>query len=339
MKMGAAAIHESVGRTLLLILALLFLSADLWSTPEITSYRDIPGPEDMVLDPSQGSPRLLVSSSDRRYGEIPGEIYEISTDSGSVRPMARRGEPGGFIFDPHGLDLSLENNGEYLLYVITHWEEGEEEKHAVLRYRVLADVLEFDRIYKDDLLVSPNDLSALPGGLIYVSNDSSGGGKILETILGLKHSTVVYYDGASWSVSAERIAMANGIVAHPDVVYVSATRENKVYAFSRNGAGDLSDKRVLAKIKGPDNITAYGDTLIVAGHTKSIALSRHLSASKDPPSSPTSIFIIDPKNGEVGLLFENKGDLISAGSVGVITGGELYVGQIMDPFVISLPLD
>ena len=328
-----------MNRATVLIPAFLFLAAALLADPGFSRYGDIPGPEDMVLDPSQGTPRLLVSSSDRRFGEAAGEIYEISTDSGSVRPIPRLGEPGGFVFDPHGLDLTLEDTGEYLLYAIIHWEEGEVEKHAVLRYRVLADALEFDRIFTDDLLVSPNDLAALPGGYIYVSNDSSGGGQMLETILGLKRSTVVYYDGASWSVAADRIAMANGIVASRDVVFVSATRENKVYAFSRNSAGDLYDKRVLAKIKGPDNITAFGESLIVAGHTRNIALARHLSASKNPPPSPTTIFTVSPTNGEVELLFEDNGDIISAGSVGVITGGELYIGQIMDPFVVSLPLN
>jgi len=316
----------------------LFLMANLWAESGISKYDDIPGPEDMVLDTSQGSPRLLVSSSDRRHGLIPGQIYSVSVETGSVFSMPRQGEPGDFGFEPHGLDIVRANEDSCLLYVITHWVEGEAEKHAVLRYRILSDALEFDRIYTDDLLVSPNDLSALPGGEIYVSNDSSGRGKILETVLGLKCSTVVYYDGDSWSVAADRIAMANGIVANPEVVYVAATREHKVYAFTRDGSGVLSDKRVLAKIKGPDNITVYENNLIVAGHTKSIALSRHLSASANPPPCPTSLFIIDLESEEVEPLFNDNGEIISAGSVGIITGGELYIGQIMDPFIISLPL-
>jgi arylesterase / paraoxonase len=324
---------------MLCIAVYLLLTVRLWAVPGVTHYRNIPGPEDMVIDTSLGSPRLLVSSSDRRHGVIPGEIYEVSIESETVRSLERRGEPEDLVFNPHGLDLVREDDGRYLLYVITHWEEEAGKKHAVIRYRVLLDSLEFDRIYKDDLLVSPNDLSALPGGAIYVSNDSSGKGKILETALALKRSTVVYFDGDSWSVVADRLAMANGIAAFPGEVYVAATREHKVYAFTRDASGALNDKRVLAKIKGPDNVTVYRNRLIVAGHRKSIALSRHLSASQDPPPSPTAVFSVGLDTGEVQLLFDDNGEVISAGSVGIINGGTLYIGQIMDPFVIAHPLD
>ena len=49
--------------------------------------------------------------------------------------------------------------------------------------------------------------------------------------------------------------------------------------------------------------------------------------------------MIDLETEEAGLIFKDNGEVISAGSVGIITGGELYIGQIMDPFIISLPLD
>ncbi|MBN1686702.1 MAG: SMP-30/gluconolactonase/LRE family protein [Spirochaetales bacterium] len=329
---------SAAGRILLAVLSML-TAGTVYAETGITVLNGIPGPEDIVIDNYHDFPRLLVSSTDRRYGAVAGEIYEVVIDTGLIRPLKRTGEPEGLVFNPHGLDIVEEEKGRILLYVITHWENNEGEKHAVVRYRVFPDRLFFERLYSDDLLASPNDLAALPDGTIYVSNDSSAGGGMFEMALGLKRSSVVYFNGEAWSVAAGKIAMANGIEAFPGVVYVSATRENRVYAFDRRTSGELTEKRVLARIKGPDNISVWGEYLIVAGHAKTIALARHLSASGNPPPSPTAIHSINRRTGETRLEFSDAGNIISAGSVGVVFDGHLYVGQIMDPFVVSLRLE
>ena len=299
----------------------------------------IPGPEDMVVDSSNSVPRLLVSSTDRRLGGTPGEIYEVMLDSGTVRALTRAGEPDDFVFHPHGIDIVEDEKSEVILYVIIHWQEGGGEKHAIVRYRVMPDALLFQRLYTDELLVSPNDLSVLPDGRIYVSNDSSGKGGMFETIIGLKRSTLLYFDGEQWSVAADRIAMANGIVAFQDSVYLSATRENRVYRFRRERSGRLVEKEAVARIKGPDNISVWNGYLIVAGHRKSLALARHLGASKNPPESPTTLYQIDMDTKNVQILFSDDGSTISAGSVGVHYDGNIYIGQIMDPFIVSVPIE
>ena len=324
--------------TLLVIAVFLTVACATAAASDTVVYDGMLGPEDMVLDLYHGEPRLLVSSSDRSLGAAPGEIYALSTVTGDVAALPRKGEPEGLAFNPHGLDLVGNPADGVSLYVITHWIENDIEHHAVLRYSVTDDHLHFERLYESDLLVSPNDLSALPDGTMYVSNDSSGAGGMLELILSLKRSTVVYYDGTEWTVAAERIAMANGIVALPDRVYVAATRENRIYEYRRDAGGLLTGKRVLARVKGPDNMSVSGASLIVASHAKSIALARHLSAEGSRPLSPTNIYRIDPTTGSRTSLFSDTGKAISAASVGV-EQGRLYIGQIMEPFVLSVPLD
>jgi hypothetical protein len=318
---------------------LLLLFQVVYAHPAVTVIDGIAGPEDIVVDSYSTPPRLLVSSTDRRFGERPGAIYEVVPGSGAIRVLERTGEPSGLIFNPHGIDIVENENGEVILYVIIHWEEGDNEKHAVIRYQVLPDALSFERLYTDELLVSPNDLSALDDGTIYVSNDSSGKGGMFETIIGLKRSTLVYFDGERWSVAADRIAMANGIAAFQDCVDLAATRENRVYRFGSERSGRLVEKETAARIKGPDNISVWNGSLIVAGHRKSLALARHLSASKNPPESPTTLYQIDMETDEVHTLFSDGGDIISAGSVGVHYDGNIYIGQIMDPFIISVPVE
>lgn len=328
----------AISRSMFLAL-LFFLAGVVYANPETMMIDGLPGPEDIAVDSFGDTPRLFVSSTDRREGIKAGEIFEVPAETGAARPLPRAGEPDGLIFNPHGIDIMQDDRGDIFLYAIIHWREDGGDKHAVVRYQVSSDLLIFDQIYTDPLLVSPNDLSVLSDGTMYVSNDASGRGGMFETVLGLKRSTVVFFDGSKWSVAADGIAMANGIAVFPDVVYLSATRENRVYVFKREQSGGLTDKQVLARIKGPDNISVFGNSLIVAGHRKSLALARHLGASKHPPSSPTTIYQIDTGTNEMGILFTDNGDLISAGSVGVISGGCLCIGQIMDPFVLCVPVE
>ena len=323
----------------------VFVFAILWgifqisAAPGVTAVSGIPGPEDLVLDIHHGPPRLLISSTDRRGGIVPGQIYIVDVATGEVKPIRRLGEPFGFAFFPHGIDLVEDNDGTFYLYVINHWRAAKTERHGVARYRVARDALFFEGLWEDPLLVSPNDLAALPNGSIYVTNDSSQKGGMLELILGLRQSNVVYFDGVGWREVAGKIAMANGIAIISDKVYVAATRENRVLEYHRAEDGSLSSRRVLAKVKGPDNFSILQGNLIVAAHEKSIALSRHLSSSSSPPPSPTAIYLIDVETGQKKSIFRDSGVYISAGSVGVVYQRNLYIGQIMDPFIVSAMLD
>ena len=156
----------------------------------------IPGPEDIVVDTSGGVSRLLVSSSDRRGRGIPGEIFTVGCSTLEKTVLPRKGGPQGSTFNPHGLSLTLDESGRTLLYVINHAsdKEGEKTIRSVLVYTVEPDRLVLEETLKSPLLTSPNDLFALPDGTVYVSNDSSAEGGLMELILGLKRSTVVRYD-------------------------------------------------------------------------------------------------------------------------------------------------
>ena len=49
-----------------------------------------------------------------------------------------------------------------------------------------------------------------------------------------------------------------------------------------------------------------------------------------------------PLHGRTGVkteIFRDNGTAISAGSVGIVYRGKLYVGQIMEPFVLEILLD
>jgi len=319
-------------------LALLLVGcANLPAAPVWTcnSVPGIPGPEDFVLDRWSTPPRLIVSSDDRRNPENPGKIVTVCLSGGLVTELPRRGEPAGLVLHPHGVDLVRFRDGTLQLFVISHPHRGQGDE-SVIQYRLEQDHLVFQRRYSGSHLASPNDLAARPDGSFYVCNDSSARGGMLELILGLRRSTVVYYDGrGAWSVAAERLAMANSIVVDGSRAYVTATRANRVYAYTVGEDGRLSQRRDLARIKGPDNLILEEGELLVAAHVDTVAFMGH---ARDPGKrSPSTVYSVDTASGAVSTLFQDDGRRISGASVALRFEGILYLGQVFESFLLKCP--
>jgi sugar lactone lactonase YvrE len=309
--------------------------APIWSCNTIPG---IPGPEDFALDRWSDPPRLIVSSDDRREPENPGKIVSVCLSGGLVTELSRRGEPAGLALHPHGVDLIRLDDGSLQLFVISHPKPGQggERGESVIQYRLERDQLVFQRRYQDAHLVSPNDLAARSDGSFYVCNDSSARGGMLELILGLRRSSVVYYDGqGSWSVAAEGLAMANSAAIDGRTVYVSATRANRVYAYTIGPGGVLTDRRELARIKGPDNLILEGSELLVAAHVDTLAFMRH--ARDAAKRSPSTVYVVDTHSGVASTLFADDGSRISGASVALRFEGALYLGQVFESFLLKCP--
>ena len=323
---------------------LCLLALGLMSCSSIKPYdrgepavlRGLPGPEDMVLDSLSGQPRLLVSSADRRGHSQEGRIFSVDFTTFTAVSLPRLDEPEGLSFNPHGISLVRSGTGRTLLYVINHRSDREDQsRHSILVYEVLPNHLVFTEELTSPLLVSPNDLCALPDGSIYVSNDSSGKGGMMELILSLKRSTVVHYDGSGkWTVAAEKLAMANGIQAEGKTLYLAVTRENAVYTCPINDDGTLGPRSLLARVKGADNITLDKGYLYAAGHLKDLALAGHMQ--NPDKKAPSTVFRIDSNSGDSTIVFQDDGSLISAASVAVPHNGSLYIGQIADDGIVRV---
>jgi hypothetical protein len=322
---------------LLMLFPLAAAGADDPTAPgSYERFEPIPGPEDMDYD--RWNNRIIVSSQDRRNTEMPGNLYGLDPENGIIGVLRRANEPPDFAFHPHGISIVQSDDGSLLLYVIVHGEETDEEtSHSIAVYEVNTEGLTLLEILEDPLLESPNDLAAYPDGRLYVSNDSSKDGGMMEMLLGLKRSSVVFYDGnGSWKRVATRLAMANGVAVDGDTVYVAATRDNRVFSFTAEADGDLSDKKRIVKIKGPDNFYLDKDKLYVASHEKMFKLFAHFSNPEK--HSPSRLYGIDLTTNRKELVFHDEGGLISAVSVGIPLGDSVYLGQIFDPFVLRITI-
>lgn len=239
-------------------------------TPAPSCWRigSVPGPEDLVVDRTGRTPRLLVSSQERRgKPSPPGAIYAVSTDGAvAARPLPIEGRDN-CSFHPHGISL-VERDGESLLYVINHHEaEDTSPRRSCLPggerlarhgaaftslevFRVGKNRLRFvQRLADPEVLTHGNDLVALPNGDVYVTSPPSGGqGALLEYMgieAGSDRSRVIEFrcreQRAHRCVGDFRTLATvgryvNGIEAREldggeRLVYVASSFENALYEF------------------------------------------------------------------------------------------------------------
>lgn len=293
-----------------------------------------PGPEDFVLDVWHGAPRLLVSSHDRRNPETSGDIYWFDINTEASGKMPRTGDPEKIAaFKPHGMDIR-HSGGRTLLYVILHDPYARNKRHenAVSMYEVGNDSLQFVRLLEDaDHLWSPNDLSVLPSGDIYVTNDVRGN---LDLYLRTSASEIAYYDKSleTWRVVADEMAFANGILAEPDCVYVTAMFDAKLLAFPREKDGSLGLPETVVSFKGGDNIMRYKDSLLITAHYDDLAFLGHMKDSEKP--SPSIVFVVRPEMNTKNAVYVNAGEMISAASTAMIFKDKLYISQVFEPYIV-----
>jgi hypothetical protein len=290
------------------------------------------GPEDFLLDKWHTKPRLLISSHERREPERYGDIYSYDMKTGYSEKMKRTGEPENLAtFQPHGMDIRQEN-GNTLLYVILHdlYNRSTRDENGIAIYRVLDNELVFQELLVDEIFLwSPNDISVLDNGEIYATNDYRSE---LDIYLRKKTSHVVHYSvqKKSWSVVASDLSFANGILALPDRVYVAATRSDKLIEYSRKEDGTLGTERIIAQIKGLDNIMPYGKQLLVAAHFDDLAFFRHHKDEEVP--APSVVFLINPEDSVPDeskmVVYADDGRQISAASTAFVYEDKLYISQV-----------
>ena len=336
-----------VGNSIELPTLLLFLLfspfAPLISSPLSRSYLPSPsspyptfrllesgyGPEDIVVDSLHNPPRLLISCASRR-AEYPvyGEIESIQPNSNTRLVMKRIGDPEGLAFRPHGISLIQAGEIQYL-YVITH--DDKNERHPIIQYQIEDDELIFIRMLESKLLVSPNALQAFPDGSLVVCNDAAVRNSMKEKIYMQKKGNVLFYDGqGNWTIAALSLGMPAGLTGIGNQIFVSATLENKLYSYNLRD-GQLLDKKLVCRIKGPDNIRISHDKLIITSHSKPIKFIFH--TKKKSRHSPSLVVLVDPASGKQIRLFYDNGKQINAASVAVMFNNQLVIGQIFEPFI------
>lgn len=288
------------------------------------------GPEDIVLDIKNN--RILVSCDNRR-DEVPpsGAIYSIDLVSDVSTSLPIISLPD-IPFHPHGFDLQTINGIDYL-FVINHYRDATY-TNSVLQLKVNKNSLEFIKEYKHPLLISPNDLTVLPNGGFYFSNDRNSS-NVLDLLLDPTSGSVVYCNGIdSWKKVDSLIAFPNGLFYEDNSLYLSTSRNKALYKYEITSSGDLINKSTLSTINGMDNLSLYNDELLVSVHPDEnrFALLSLLPSIK----SPSATYAIHKQTGKSRQLFYDSGNIISGASTSIIYNNSLYLAQVFDGFVLKV---
>lgn len=304
--------------------------------PEKTEYSEcnsIPtaeGPEDIAQGSLGGKPVIYISAHERRQWIHPGNIYVMDVQSKEVRPLKRSNEPNDLFFAPHGIDL-YKKGGKELLYVITHGKERDGADHRVLIYETSLTELKFIKQIQSPLIISPNDLAIDANGNFFIANDSKKRGSFWEVFWGLKRSSIVYCDiqkETDCKIVAKDMAFANSIAIMNNDVYISVTREGKVYRFKKQNDNMLTEKTFIAEAQNADNLFWHGNDLLVGAHTSDYKFLRHSKGAH--VKSPGIIWRINVQSGQKNAVYANDGTQISAPSGGFIMGETLYISQVFN---------
>lgn len=296
-----------------------------------------PGPEDLVHDYFQGRNRLLISCNSRdgvtEYGEI--EAWDLGSADTISHVLPRIGYPEGLPFNPHGIDL-IWREGNVYLYAVNHYRD-EADRSSVVIFRVESGALIFEKEVANDLIATPNAVSAHSNGGFYVTNDgTSTTPALLEFLMNNFNGSVAYcdYDG-NCSTVAGGLTYPNGISWQGDDLYVATSAHKAIFRYDVFAPDSLSDKEKIARGLGFDNLRLYeNDWMITTQHTDLGAFLLHAFAGN--ARSPFKVLAMDRATGELVPLFYSDGSFMSSASTGLLIGNELFIAQVFEPFILKI---
>ncbi len=296
------------------------------------------GPEDMVLDRSQETPRLLISCTARRETQQPfGEIVSYSPSTGKVDTLTRTGMPDSLCFQPHGILLDSKTYPP-LLYAISH--EHDEGFHPVYVWEVGETTLEFRELIASELLHSPNAVTLGPGGEMFVVNDAGERDNMMEKIFRLNRANIVRLernDNGDWeaTVAAEGLGMPAGINRIGNTLYAGDAVNHLLHVYEIVGR-ELVVREPVEGLRGNDNIRVIDNKLYTTGHVKPLKFVAHTRAPRK--LSPVEVWEYDPAQEKLTSLYYTDGSKISAGSTALLLNGTLYISQVFEPFILEVDL-
>ena len=236
-------------------------------------------------------------------------------------------------FRPHGVSLYIDGDGRRSLFVINHpVNRGSEPELVELFEETEPGRFRHVRTFTDELIASPNDIVAVGPAQFYVANDSNSG-----------LTQLVYIDGDDARAVADDIASGGGINVSADglTLYVAETSGKAIRVMRRNpNDGSVETIGQIDVGTSPDNIDIAADgSLWIGAHSNIVALVMHFIMGADAPSQVLRMEVDNDGNGTFEEIYLNRGDEISAGSVGVTYGNKLLIGSITARKILICEMD
>lgn len=302
----------------------------------INTYRNMPGPEDMQLD--YFSDNLFISAATRRpKGNIEQNpnrfrdgIYLLNIEDDQAPELIPNNYQGEF--HPHGISLLRKDTTLYV-FAVNHNNAGDFVESFMFNNGTLEHLVS----YSSPAMCCPNDLIATDIDKFYVTNDHGtkrGFMRVLEDYLRIPRSSLLYFDGESYSKAAGPFNYANGVNMSNDRsrLYLATTTGSSIIIFDVNNDGSLTRKSTTDLGTGVDNIDVDKEgNLWIAAHPKLLNFVKHVKDSTI--YSPSQVFKLTPKDDydfDVEEVYLNDGSDISGSSVALSYRNELFIGVVLD---------
>jgi len=289
--------------------------------------------EDIQIDRERGFAylsvidRMALTTGDNVQGTI------LRLDLNADTPSLHRAliDPPGH-FRPHGLSLHIDENGQRSLIAINHpVDRGVGQDLVELFQEDQPGQFRHVETFVTELLTNPNDLVAVGARQFYVAQDN---GAARDGSL----TKLVYFDGEKGTVVANDIASGGGINVSPDGgrLYVAETGGQRVLVLNRNrDDGSVEEVARVPLGTSPDNIDIAEDgSLWIGAHSSLPSLVLHFIIGADAPSQVLRVEIDDTGEAKIEEVYLNRGEEISASSVGATYGNRLLIGSITAPKIL-----
>uniref|UniRef100_A0A8C1R8U3 Paraoxonase n=1 Tax=Cyprinus carpio TaxID=7962 RepID=A0A8C1R8U3_CYPCA len=270
------------------------------------------------------------------YSDDPGKIYSLNLlDSDlKIKALNIKGQFDKGSFNPHGISVYTDEKGLPFL-LITFLAQVE-----IFRFVEGENALQHIKTIRHELLHNVNDIVAVGTESFYATNDhyfTNGILKVMEPLLSLSWSDVVYYSPQTVQVVAGGFSSANGINISPDKrhLYVSNILKHKIRVM------EIQKNTVLSHVKEVD-VGSLCDNIEVDRESGDLWLGCHpnglkfmLSDPNDPPGSEViRIENILSEKPRVTQVYADDGSVIIASSVATPYGGKLLIGTVYQKALI-----
>lgn len=311
-----------------------------------TPIEGMAGPEDIVIDHARG--QAFVSAFDRRAfaagdENARGEIYLLDLNNRAAAPVALS-HAGADVFNPHGIDLWLGEDGTRRLMVVNHLDLS---THRIEIFDVAENgALTHMRSVADPAISSPNDVAATGPESFYATNDlgsETALGKLLEMTQLANRSTLAYYDGTAGKIVADGFLFANGVGVMPGTNTVVMTEffGQSLWLYERDPAtGELTGRDVIHLPTHLDNVNFDEEGGIWIGAQPNV-FAFLKSMDDEAELSPSQILRVrlnqTGPGGHVDEVYMEDGTLMTAASAAApyAGGSRMLLGNILENHILD----
>ncbi|MCT4582476.1 MAG: hypothetical protein N4A35_13760 [Flavobacteriales bacterium] len=274
-----------------------------------SSIETFDGPEDIDIDSSSTSPRLIISCDERRVAQSSGKILSYDFSTQQTQELFLKFPKDSIPFHPHGISVYKNT-----IFIISH---SYPKQSVVLKGQLSQDSIIITDIIKDKVIHFPNDIYATSENDFYITHYKYFTGKL------------VAYNAGRFTVIDKHLNAPNGVIKIGNQIIISTTLSGKIisYDIAKN-----YKKQSLFKIKGGDNLYGTADQLLVSSHPK---FNRFLKHYRDRDNlSPSVIYELNLDNKSKKVIYSNEGQQISAASGAIFYKNKLYIAQVFENFVL-----